>query len=113
MTVEMRFRQAGPGQQEQLFDLVREFYAYEGLDLDERRGRAALARLLADDSLGRTWLIENGAEAAGYLVLTFGYSLEFHGRDAFVDELFLREAYRGQGIGRRAIAVAEEACLAM
>jgi hypothetical protein len=27
-------------------------------------------------------LLEN--EVAGYAVLTFGYSLEFHGRDAFV-----------------------------
>lgn len=55
-------------------------------------------------------LLEN--EVAGYAVLTFGYSLEFHGRDAFVDELYLRNEYRGQGIGKRALEFLTEVCVA-
>ncbi len=35
--------------------------------------------------------------AAGYAALTFGFSLEVGGRDAFIDELFLIEAARGKG----------------
>jgi len=54
--------------------------------------------------------IKFDAELAGYLVLTFGYSLEFHGRDALVDELYVREAYRGRGAGTLSLAFVEEIC---
>jgi hypothetical protein len=38
----------------------------------------------------------------GCVVLTLGYSLELLGRDAFIDEFYLREVYRGRGWGRQA-----------
>jgi len=43
-------------------------------------------------------------------VVTFGYSLEYGGRDAFIDELWVHERVRGQGIGTRALHMAEAAC---
>jgi GNAT superfamily N-acetyltransferase len=43
-------------------------------------------------------------------VLTFGYSLEFHGRDAFVDELYLQEGARGRGTGRQALEFLAGVC---
>jgi ribosomal protein S18 acetylase RimI-like enzyme len=44
----------------------------------------------------------------GYIVLCFGYSLEWLGRDAFVDEFYLRAEYRGRGWGRRTMEFVEE-----
>jgi hypothetical protein len=61
------------------------------------RARSALKDLLKDPSRGVVWLICDGHSAVGYLALTFGYSLEFHGRDAFIDELYIRPTYRGRG----------------
>ncbi len=46
----------------------------------------------------------------GYVVLTFGFSLEFKGRDAFVDEIYFRESHRGRGLGRQAIDLLVETC---
>jgi ribosomal protein S18 acetylase RimI-like enzyme len=66
-----------------------------------------------DPSLGRIWLIYSDETAIGYVVLTFGFSLEYHGRDAFIDELFLLEAYRGQGIGSKIMQFALDACPAL
>jgi ribosomal protein S18 acetylase RimI-like enzyme len=37
-------------------------------------------------------------------------SLEFGGRDAFIDELYVRPAYRGQGIGTKVLKFADEVC---
>jgi len=48
---------------------------------------------------GRIWLIKEDGNAIGYLALCFGYSIEFGGRDAFVDEFYIRPESRGQGIG--------------
>jgi diamine N-acetyltransferase len=42
--------------------------------------------------------------------VTIGYSIEFGGRDAFLDELFVSADSRGRGLGTRALEVAAEAC---
>lgn len=105
------FVPAGPGDLEPLLEMMRELYLHDGTTpFDAAWHRASLAPLLADGSLGRVWVARAGGEPAGYLVVTFGYSLEFGGRDAFVDELYLREGFRGAGLGRAAIATAMEAC---
>jgi len=38
----------------------------------------------------------HGPEPIGYMILTLGYSLEYRGRDAFVDELFVVESRGGR-----------------
>src|SRR4051812_10583951 len=56
--------------------------AFDGRRFDEAAQREAVLGLIDDESLGCVWLIEEGDETVGYVVLTLGYSLEFHGRDA-------------------------------
>ncbi len=74
---------------------------------DSFRARSALTDLINDPSRGTVWLICDADAAVGYLALTFGYSLEFHGRDAFIDEVYIRPSHRGQGWGTRALGHAE------
>lgn len=107
------FVPAAPGDVDLLLGMMRELYLHDGTPFDAEWHRAPLVPLLADGALGRVWIARAGAEPAGYLVLTFGYSLEFGGRDAFVDELYLREGFRGAGLGRRALETASEACREM
>ena len=104
------FRPATTADEPILFELMREFYRHERMAWDEAAARGALHGVLADASRGRALLIELGAAVAGYLVVCFGWSLEFQGRDAFVDELYVREAFRGQGLGTRALEVAADLC---
>jgi ribosomal protein S18 acetylase RimI-like enzyme len=72
----------------------------------------ALRLLLAAPERGLVRVIEWDGTPAGYVVLTWGYSLEFHGRDAFIDELYVAPEYRGSGLGRQAVAWAETVCRA-
>jgi len=104
------FTRAGEPDADQLVELMREFYAYDHIAFDERAARGALRQILSDARFGVVHLIRVGVEAVGYLVVTFGFSLEFHGRDAFVDELYLRENFRGHGIGKASIEFAAEVC---
>ena len=104
------FRSAGPGDLEILLPFVREFWVLERLAFVEPAVRRALAGILATPDFGRVVAIELESLPIGYYVLTLGYSLEHLGRDAFVDELYLREAQRGNGIGALALAHAAELC---
>ena len=104
------FKPATPDDIETLIAMMREFYAHEDLTFDEAIARRALRGIVGDETFGRVFLIVSADEVAGYAALTFGYSLEFHGRDAFVDELYLRDEYRGQGIGSRALEFLTEVC---
>lgn len=101
------FREATGGDVEQVLPMVEEFHALDGHPFDRSVVRKALEELVGNPELGRVWLIQDGAATVGYIVLGFGYSLEFHGRDAFIDELFLVESYRGRGWGRMALEFAE------
>jgi len=93
-----------------LEELMREFYAHEGLDYERSRSREAVRTLLADPALGRIWLFRVGDEVAGYTAVTVCYSLEFAGRYALLDELYVREGWRGRGIGARALELVADAC---
>jgi ribosomal protein S18 acetylase RimI-like enzyme len=108
--MEPTFRLAGEADGDTLIAMMREFYAIDAYPFDEGAARRALEGLVRDTALGRVWLILDGADTIGYVVLTFGYSLEFHGRDAFVDELFVRPSYRRRGAGTRAMQLVVEAC---
>jgi ribosomal protein S18 acetylase RimI-like enzyme len=93
-----------------LFGLMRELYPQQHMRLDEAVTRKAIQALLSDPSLGQICLIYRGDELAGYFVLTFCFSLEFHGRFGLLDELYIREAFRGQKLGKAVIAFAENVC---
>ena len=92
--------------------LQRDFYLEEGYPFAVERMRPALAALLGDPSLGQVWVAEDGQRLVAYAVLTLGYSLEHHGRDAFVDELYVVPSHRGQGLGRAALALMDAYCRA-
>jgi len=64
-------------------DLMKLYYEYDGHAFNPILVKEALKNLVIDPTLGRAWFInlscENPADSRviGYVVLTFGYSLEF------------------------------------
>ena len=106
------FRLATEADADALLSMMREYYAYDGHAYDEPRARVALLDFLRQPAFGRAWLICNRDTAVGYIVLTFGYSLEYLGRDAFIDEFFLTQPYRGRGWGHATLAFIEDAAQA-
>ncbi len=89
---------------------MQEFYACEHLPFDEAVARAAVQEILNNKSFGYIYLIVPDDKIVGYIVLTFGFSLEFHGRDALADELYIREPYRGKGIGTKTLEFVQDVC---
>lgn len=92
-------RRAGTDDLNTLLPLVEELCLVDEHPFDAHRVRRALAPLLEGDALGVVWLI--GEAPSGYAVLTWSYSLESGGRDALLDEIYVRD--RGRGEGSRAL----------
>ncbi|BAY23239.1 acetyltransferase, GNAT family protein [Calothrix sp. NIES-2100] len=104
------FKIASVSSIETLLKLMSEFYAHEQLSFDEQAASSALKLILNNDLYGQIHLIHLDNNIVGYLVVTFGFSLEYLGRDAFIDELYIQEKYRGQGIGKQSLQLAEKIC---
>lgn len=110
MTV--KFHPASISDIPQLLIFMRDFYAHEALQFDEQAATQALEQIISNNFFGRIFLFENDGEKIGYTVLTFSFSLEFHGRDAFVDELYIIANQRGRGIGKQALDFLAGVCRA-
>ena len=108
VTNQPSFRLAAQSDTATLLKFMHAYYAFDGHGFDQHKARAALTTLLRDHKLGRVWLILDGEVPVGYVVIGFGFSLEWLGRDAFVDEFYLLEQYRGRGWGRATMAFVED-----
>ncbi len=96
---------------ERLLALARAFHAEDGHPLVDR-GEAALS-MLPDEPMARCWLIRERGSIIGYVVLTLGYSIEYGGRDAFIDDLYLAPEARGRGVGTQVMNFVEEQAVAL
>jgi len=103
----LRLRKATLADLPGLLPMMVDFNRLESIAWTFERGQDALRQLLTTEELGYVGLAETEEGPCGYLVLTFGYDLEWNGRDAFLTELYLVEAARGCGYGRRLLAEAE------
>ena len=89
---------AGPDDAARLLPLIAAFHTEYGLERDDAQRAAALAPLLEGSPLGAAWLFGPAKAPTGYTIITFGWSMEMGGMDAFVDELYIRPTVRKRGI---------------
>ncbi len=90
---------ARPEDLARLSALVAAFHAEAGITQDEPTRRAALMPVLEGSPHAAAYLVGPPRAPIGYVVISFGWSLEFAGLDGFVDEFYIRKAVRGRGIG--------------
>jgi GNAT superfamily N-acetyltransferase len=104
-------RRAVPDDLTVLLDLVAEYCDADDHVFDRQVAQRGLEPLLADDTYGTIWLIDPTTDpggADGYIVVTWGWSIEIGGLDVVLDEFYVRS--RGQGKGSDALGVVEAAC---
>ena len=112
-TAAVSFRFAEVRDIEPLLPLMRDFYVFERLPFEEIRQRELVSQLVQSPELGRLILFQGAGEMLGYMVLGFGFSLEFHGRDCLLDEFYVVPNHRSKGIGRAAVEFAIATCREM
>jgi len=104
-------RKAKPTDAPAMAELVAAYWAFEGIDgFDQDTVQRSLRWLLGSESLGGGWLAVVDGQPAGYLLIVHVFSLENGGLTAEIDELFVREDCRNQGLGQALLKAAESAC---
>jgi len=88
---------------EVLLELMRGYYRDDHLQFDAARQRAVMQRLLEEPQWGRVWLMRLPERIVGYVAVSFGFSLELGGNDAYIDEMYVVPEARGRGIARYAL----------
>ncbi len=89
---------AGPANLEKLDGLVAAFHREAGLAISDSARQAALVPLLEGIPHGVAYLIGPARAPIGYIIVTFGWSVEFGGLDGFIDEIYIRPAVRNRGL---------------
>ena len=103
-------RAATPEDEPELLRMMRQLAEQEPgkIHFDESAARASLRKFRSLPAFGGVWMLCEGNKPVGYIILTVGFSFEFHGHDAFIDELYVDAAYRRRGHGREAVTFIEE-----
>ncbi|MFP4274331.1 MAG: N-acetyltransferase family protein [Paracoccaceae bacterium] len=89
---------ARPEDLDRLLPLVAAMHAETGIAQTDEGRRAALTPLLEGSPHGAIYLIGPQRAPIGYVVMSFGWSLEFGGLNGIIDEIFIRPGVRGRGI---------------
>jgi GNAT superfamily N-acetyltransferase len=93
-----------------LLDLMADFYAESGYEIDRERATGAFAAVLADERLGYVWIIQTDRQDVGHIVLTLRYGMEYGGLIACLDDLYVKPAYRNRGLSTAALIEVRNLC---
>src|SRR5262249_50771785 len=81
-----------------------------GFPFDRKVMASGLAFLLKSPSTGGAWPLLKCGQPVGYLILTFEFDLEFGGRQALLNDLYIAPPHRKMGIGTIVLAQIEDFC---
>jgi GNAT superfamily N-acetyltransferase len=76
---------------------------------DESVVRSNVLELLQNSVYGVVYMVQDGEQSIGYVAICFDYSLEYRGKGAWIDELFVARSHREHGIGTQLLEMAENA----
>jgi ribosomal protein S18 acetylase RimI-like enzyme len=93
-----------------LVGLMQEFYAESAFALDREWAAATFHRLLASPEQGKIWIALADQVPVGHAVLSLRFTMEHGGLSGYIDDLFVKPAFRRRGCGRMLISQLRHHC---
>jgi GNAT superfamily N-acetyltransferase len=103
-------RKATQNDLEFFLELMTEFYAESGYELDRTSTTQAFQTILEQPNLGQIWFIREGTKDVGHVLVTFKFAMEYAGMIACIDDLFVIKAYRNRGLSTAALEEIRQHC---
>lgn len=100
-------REATENDIETILDFMKSYYEFDSLDYDREKLRATIYDFFSIGA-GSLFIIQSNDKPIGYFCLVFGYSLELHGKDCILDEIYISEEYRHKGVGSEVMKFIED-----
>ena len=99
----IQFDTITPDEIDILLSMMQNFYAIDSYPFDAQIAKKTALELIENEYLGRLYVLKDDLDYVGYIVLTFGFSFEYNGRDGLIDELYVEKDWKGKGIGKLAM----------
>ncbi len=93
----------------QVLRMMREFYASPAVYTNgsEEIFEADIEQCLGDNPYVEGYVFENEGEIQGYAMVAKSYSTEFGKSCVWIEDIYIKDKYRGQGIGRKFLSFIE------
>lgn len=100
-SMQVTFRKITEADRDEFLNMSREFYASEAVlhPVEEANHEKAFDELMRSAVYLECYMMESGGRQVGYALLAKTYSREAGGLNIWIDELYVRPAYRGLGAG--------------
>jgi diamine N-acetyltransferase len=106
------FRTAEQADADYILAYMKMFYAEDGYNYHHEQAEYNLRNFIDSPDWGRAFVLKTDEGGiAGYMVIVFICSMEHQGRDAYIDELYISEEFRGRGYGSEGLNLAEKFCV--
>jgi GNAT superfamily N-acetyltransferase len=103
--MDMTIRRASPTDVPLILELIRGLAEYERLAHEVTATEAGLRQALFDASPGAEVVIaESGGEPVGFALFFHNFSTFVGKRGLYLEDLFVKPAWRGKGVGRHLLA---------
>ncbi len=99
--MKVRIRKMNLGDLEQVVSMMRTFYASPAVFTNgsEEIFRRDVEECVGDSPFAEGYVFLDGENIAGYAMLAFGYSTEFGKRTVWIEDIYVKDSFRGAGIG--------------
>jgi GNAT superfamily N-acetyltransferase len=109
MATDLRVEPVSAQQMETLLPVIGAYQRfYEVEDVDEERNRAFFSRFLAPSEDGMLLGAWRGRELVGYACLYWHFTSLVPAETVLMNDLYVREGHRGEGVGRTLIQASAE-----
>lgn len=90
-----------------ILTMMQDFNAIEAIPFDRDKLAPRVRELIGRPEVGGLLVFTVDGAPAGYAIVTWGWDLEWGGRDAFLTEIYVAGERRRQGVGRRGLDAAQ------
>lgn len=91
-------------------EMTKEFYTSEAVlhSIPQEYIETTFDNLVNNTPYAKGYMIEYNGEIAGYVLLAITYSNEVGGKVVWIEEIFIKEEFRGKGIGKNVFGQIKE-----